>query len=236
MIQQRPSSSDRANIVRCLFGCCLAAAIAWLAPFDTAFSAATLGSPVLRSVLIVVLALAGLWSARRLGLGIEPRRLDHTILTPLVLAVGMAGYCFLVDLLLRSQLPQLYIHTMSTVPTVERIFVFATRAFNENVIYRLFFGSILTYLIGQAWKNAAGGPALGAYFAGFTLSQIVNIWINVSSFAAITPMHLLHDALRYVIPGLVWSWVYCRHGFQSNEISCMSVNIFLQPLLTIGLH
>jgi hypothetical protein len=120
-------------------------------------------------------------------------------------------------------------------PVAWRIATLATRAFNENIIYRLFLGTALVWSVGILWKDATGRPAAGACIVGFTLSQTINIWINVTAWAPLTPAHLTHDALRYIVPGLVWSWLYWRHGFQSNEIACTTVHVFLQPLVTIGL-
>jgi len=216
-------------------GCVIAAMIAWVAPFDLAFAAATLGSPPLRAVAIVALGLIGLAAARRIGLHIGPRRLKHPILTPLAVAAGTAVYCSAVDWLFRSELSPQYFTLMTTTPLALRIAVFALRAFNENLLYRLFLGSVLVWGLGLFWRSAAGRPAAGAYLVGFVLSQTANIWINVTAFAPLTPMHLLHDALRYIVPGLIWSWLYYRHGFQSNEIACTSVHLFFQPLVTIGL-
>ncbi len=222
--------------IRLLIGCMVAAAIAWLAPFDLAFSALTLGSPALRSLTIVALALIGGWAARRVGLGVGPRRLRRPILWPLIAAVGMAAYCLVIDLIFKSELSASYLRVMTTVPTAERILVFAARAYNENLIYRFFLGSVLTYIIASIYRRLTGKQSAFSYVAGFSISQIANIWINVSQFAPFTPLHAVHDALRYVAPGLIWAWLYCRHGFQSNEIACTSVHVFLQPLLTLGLR
>jgi len=127
-----------------------------------------------------------------------------------------------------------YLQTMSA-PLALRMTAFMLRAFNENILYRLFLGSLLIWLIGLVWKRPDGRPATGAFLAGFALSQALNVWINVTSQAPITPIGLLHDTLRYFAPGMVWSWLYWRHGFQSNEIASTSVHLFFQPLLTLGL-
>ena len=150
------------------------------------------------------------------------------------MAAAVAGYCAACDCLMRPELSAAYLAYMRT-PVAWRIVAFAARAFNENIIYRLFLGSVLIWLIGRVWKTAEGRPTDGAFWTGFALSQAANIWINVTSLAPLTPLALLHDSLRYFAPGLVWSWLYWRRGFQSNEIASIGVHLFFQPLVTLGL-
>jgi hypothetical protein len=213
----------------------LAAAIAWFEPFDLVFGAATLGIPALRAGLIVALALIGIVAGRQIGLVIEPRDVKRPVLEPIGWAAAVAVGCALSDVILRGVLHGSYLHLMTTVPLASRIGVYMLRAFNENILYRLFLGSVLIWLIGRVWKGADGRPAVGAYWAGFALSQAANIWINVTALAPLTPLGLLHDGLRYFAPGMVWSWLYWRRGFQSNEIASTGVHLFFQPLVTMGL-
>jgi hypothetical protein len=214
-------------------GLLLAAEIAWFTPFDRAFDAATFGIPAVRAVMIVALALAGAATARQLGLGVASRDLRRPIVTPVLVAAAVAGACGLADGLMRPQVPPSVLGGIATIPLPLRTFLFMLRAFNENILYRLFLGSVFVWLIGRVWKGDDGRPASGAFWLGFTASQAVNVWINVTSLAPVTPMALVHDAIRYVGPGLVWSRLYWKHGFQSNEIACTSVHLFLQPLLTL---
>jgi hypothetical protein len=216
-------------------GLVLAAIIAWATPFDLAFGAATFGLPILRAAAIVALALIGLRVGGRIGLGVEAKGLGRPILTPLAVAAVVAVGCVAADGLFRAVLQPAYVHSMSTAPLAMRIAGYMMRAFNENIIYRLFLGSVLVCLIGRRWKTDDGRPTDGAYWLGFALAQGANIWINVTSQAPLTPLGVLHDALRYFAPGMVWSWLYWRHGFQSNEIACTGVHLFFQPLSVLGL-
>ena len=212
----------------------LAASIAWLAPFDPAFDAMTLGAPALRSVSIVAIALIGWGVSGKIGLGIEPRGLKRPILTPILAAAVVGVGCMLFDRLMQPALQGHYVRLISSTPLAVRITGYMLRAFNENIMYRLFLGSVLVWLIGRVWKTPEGRPATGAYWTGFALSHALNIWINVTGLAPLTPIALLHDILRYFMPGMVWSWLYWRHGFQSNEIASTSVHLFFQPLAGLG--
>jgi hypothetical protein len=216
-------------------GLILAAAIAWMTPFDLAFGAATLGAPVLRAGGIVVLALAGLYVARRIDLGVESRGTARPVLTSLLWAAGVGVGCAAFDWMFRPILHGGYVAMLTSAPLGSRIVVYMMRAFNENILYRLFLGSVLIWVIGQVWKAPDGRPATGAYWVGFSLAQAINVWINVTSQAPVTPTVLLHDGLRYFAPGMAWSWLYWKRGFQSNEIASTSVHLVFQPLVTLGL-
>ena len=216
-----------------LGGLVVAGVIAWMAPFDLAFSAMTFGIPAVRAGSMVILALAGLVIGRQIGLGVEPRGLKRPIFTPVAVALAMAIWCVIADGILRSGANPDYVRYMASTPLWSRLLYFIVRAFNENIIYRLFLGSALIWVIGRVWKTDDGRPSAGAYYAGFLLSQWINIWINVISGAPITPLSLLHDVVRFVLPGLVFSWLYWRHGFQSNEIACTTGHLFLQPLANL---
>jgi hypothetical protein len=215
-------------------GMAIAAAIAWITPFDPLFDALTLGSPVLRAIAIVVMALAGLKVGQQLGMGFEPKGLKRPIVQPIVVAAVVGVCCALADWLLIPDRNGAYVQMILATPLSTRLTYFLMRVVNENILYRLFLGSVLIWLIGRVWKTAEGRPAEGAYWLGFLLAQCLNIWLNVTCKEPVTPLALLHDAVRYVTPGMVWAWLYRRHGFQSNEIACTTVHLFYQPLVALA--
>jgi hypothetical protein len=213
-------------------GLALAAGIAWAQPFDEAFAAATFGSAPLRAAAIVLLALAGASLGRRVGLSAEtaaPGRWRDA----LGAAIAVAVLCAVSDRAWRSALHPSYVDYIRATPLAVRTLLFAARALNENIIYRLFLSSLFVCILGAVWKRADGRPAPGAFWTAFVLAQGVNIWINVSRHAPLTPASALHDLVRYVAPGVVWGWLYWRRGFAANELASTSVHLFLQPLLTL---
>ena len=218
-----------------LAGLALAALIACIAPFDLAFGWVTLGSPPLRAMAIVVLALAGAAIGRRIGLSIEGPPDSRPARDALVVAVVVAVWCALCDWIWRPALHAGYVSMLTTTPLSLRIATYAMRALNENILYRLFLGSLLIWILGLVWKDPDGRPTAGAFWSGLVLSQMINIWINVTSLAPLTPMALTHDLFRYVAPGVAWGWLYWKRGFTANEIASTSVHVFLQPLVVLGL-
>src|SRR5579875_191742 len=215
---------------RLIAGLVLAAAIAAMAPFDVLFAKASLGQPLLRAALIVAMAWAGAAAAARIGLQVAPQSGPRALIFPVAVAALVAVGCAGMDWLFRATLHGSYAHFMTRVPLGERMALYMLRAFNENIIYRLFLGSVLALLIGQVWRRVDGRPADGAMWLAFGLSQALNVWANVTSLAPVTPLAVTHDALRYFAPGMVWSWLFWRRSFQANEIASTSVHLFFQPL------
>ena len=210
----------------------VAAVIAALQPFDVLFAAATFGQPVLRAGAIVAMALAGGAAAHRVGLQVGPTAGRRSLLVPLLAAVVVALGCAVADRVFKPSLHAPYARLMTSVPLAARMTLYMLRAFNENIIYRLFLGSVLAWALGRVWRRD-GAPAEAAIWAAFAVAQAINVWANVTSQAPVTAPAVLHDTLRYFAPGMVWSWLYRRHGFQANEIASTSVHLFFQPLAGI---
>lgn len=225
-----PRRSSGLPAVEVVVGLALCAGIAWLQPFDLLFAAATFGQPALRAGLIVALALTGARFARAVGLqplGGGDRR---GVVTAVIAAVAVAVACALIDRQFEPVLHPAYVRTLTGEPLALRTAGYMMRAVNENIIYRLFLGSALAWLIGRRWRDAAGRPAGGAMWCAFALSQAVNVAANVTLLAPVTPLALVHDTLRYLAPGMVWSWLYMRRGFMANELASTGVHLIFQPL------
>jgi hypothetical protein len=218
-----------------LAGLTLSAVIAWITPFDLAFGWATFGSPPLRAMAIILLALAGAAIGRRIGLSIEGPPDSRPARDALVVAVVVAVWCALCDWIWRPALHAGYVSMFTTTPLALRIALFAMRSLNESILYRLFLGSLLIWTLGAVWKGPDGRPAPGAFWTGLVLSQATNIWINVTALAPLTPMALLHDLFRYVAPGVVWGRLYWKRGFLANEIAATGAHLIFQPLVVLGL-
>jgi hypothetical protein len=145
--------------VRLAAGLALAAVIAWFQPFDLLFATATFDQPALRATLIVVLALIGAWAGREVGLPLHSS--TRSLGVAVLLAVGMALACAAVDLLFRPALHPDYARAMAEAPLGVRLAGFMLRAVNENILYRLFLGSVLALALGRIWRDGRGRPAEG---------------------------------------------------------------------------
>jgi len=214
----------------------IGAAIAAVAPFDVFFNFATLGSPALRVLALLAVAAIGLKFAAKIGAPIESRGLKHPIRTPLLIAAGVAAYVTVIDVwAFRSVLTSGYLDFISRAGLIDRLSYFMLRAFNESILYRLFLSSILVWALGQLWRGEDGLPTNRAYWVGIVIAQAANIAINVTFLNGFstTPGLLLHDTLRYVMPGVLWGYLYFRHGFTTHEIAAVGTHTFFQPLLSV---
>jgi hypothetical protein len=210
----------------------IGALIAWLLPFDTTLMAITGDSAVSRALLVMVLVLVGGFCADRAGLRLE----GHGVAYPFLLGVGaailVAVYVIVLDcLLFRSLLPSHYVAIFEQ-PLGERLAYFMLRAFNENIIYRLFLFASLLFCATRYY-----GPRPVPWIIVVALmvaSQMVNIWLNVVS-VGVTPTAtvLLYDLLRYVAPGAFWAFLFWRNGFLVAEVASVGCHLFLQPAMGV---
>ncbi|TPK77165.1 hypothetical protein FKO01_36085 [Mesorhizobium sp. B2-3-3] len=208
----------------------VSAVIAIIAPFDVMFTAATFGSPVLRAILIAVLVLAGAWAANSAGLRLLTGQIG-SVLIGAIAAVLVAGYVVAIDCyLFRSSLPASYVQFFEQTPLAARLAYFMLRAFNENVIYRLFVFSMALCLLLMARPQ---GLAPTVILAVMVATQALNIGLNVTALSPdpITPATLSYEALRYIVPGVIWAWLFWRFGFMAAEVASVGCHIFLQPAL-----
>jgi hypothetical protein len=208
--------------------------IAALAPFDLAFDFLTRGSSLARALALPVIGVIGFVAARRVGLGFGAKNLKHPVAVPVLVAAVVAVAVATVDgFLCRSLLSSSYVQIFSAVGLGGRLLYFMSRAFNENLIYRWCVMSTLIWMIGVLWHDADDRPTSGAHWVGIVLAQVINIWINVvaTSSGPITSGVLLYDGVRYIVPGVIWGYLYWRHGFVAAEIASVGTHPLLQPAL-----
>src|SRR6476620_5943746 len=171
------------------------AAIAAVAPFDRAFEALTIGSPIARVTALVAVVLAGFVFAAKVGARVESHDLRHPLITPLAIDAAVAvGITTLDAWVFRPILAPGYVAFVSETDLPHRLAYFMLRAFNESILYRLFLSSVLVWAIGRFWRRPDGLPANGAFWLGMGAAQVINIAINVTFLDgfATTPALLVH--------------------------------------------
>jgi hypothetical protein len=173
----------------------------------------------------------GRWLRRSLpDLSIKPIGLRQPLLTATLCGAAMAAYLLFIDAVaFRSALPASYIAFMTGVDLPTRLLYFAYRSTYEAVVYQLLIGSALVWLLGLAWRKD-GAIAPGAYWVGLALGHALNLYLNVHG----SP--LLYEALRFAAPGVLWIYLYRRHGFATCVLAHVSTHVFLQPMLGVVLR
>jgi hypothetical protein len=145
--------------------------------------------------------------------------------------VGVAFWCIILDaVLFRSIMADAY-HQFEQLPLSVRWAYLCSRAINENVLYRLFLGSLLAWLLRRAVRRP--GWDLPLVMLGMTAAQVINIAANMA-YTDFSPLTCLWLLLRFVCPGVAWAWLYVRHGFVANEAAAVGVHLVLQPMVTIA--
>ncbi|MBW8784974.1 MAG: hypothetical protein JF593_10100 [Novosphingobium sp.] len=211
----------------------IAMVIAVIAPFDVAFTAVTMHSAVLRAAVIAIVALIGAAVAGRLGLRLEGHGVRSPVVVGVAFALAVAIYVALLDGIgFRWLLPADYVTFLRT-PLPSRFSYFMLRAFNENVIYRLFVFPLLTWAALRTVGRKA--PVALVILACAILTQMLNIGTNVVAPSAepLTAVRLIYDVLRYVLPGTLWALVFWRYGFVIAEVASVTCHLFLQPLFSV---
>jgi hypothetical protein len=216
----------------------IAAAIAWIAPFDRFFADATLGIPALRAGLIAAIGATGAWLAPGVGLEVRQHNLRHRLLFPLAVSLGVAAWCAAIDVAMVRRVGQAsaYATMIQSGPMGPRLIYFILRAFNENVLYRLFATTVLAWTFARLGGSTQGRAPAAAIMAAIVAAQLANILANVTlGGGPVTAFSLAYDSLRYVAPGVAWGVLYWRFGFMTTEIACTSVHLFFQPMAAAGL-
>lgn len=207
----------------------ISAAIAALAPFDVAFAAATSNSPAARVLLVLAIGRAGLYFCRLNGFSLRKPGLAP-MKAGAICAFAVALYVVLIDgWIFRSALPPSYVEFLHTHDLGHRLAYYMCRAYNENVLYRLFAFSALTFGLAKATRN----PTLSIIISSVA-SQAVNVTLNALPMAGngpITPLFVLYFFARGVVPGVVWAILFWRRGFLAAEIGSVGCHAFLQPML-----
>jgi hypothetical protein len=211
----------------------ISTAIAWITPFDVAFAAATFGFPWLRVGLMALIALVGASFASKLDLKLSWNGRRYPALLGIAAAAATALYVVAIDCwVFRKILPTDYVNFLHS-SLQGRLIYFMTRAFNENVLYRLFLFTGLTYAVFAAKGREAITPTV--LVIAMAVSQSINIGLNVVALShePLSVLQLVYDALRYVVPGMFWAWLFWRFGFMIAEVASVGCHLFLQPMIGV---
>lgn len=139
----------------------------------------------------------------------------------LIAGVLVAAYLLLLDVVFRAQLTGNGAESLPGISLWVRLIYYVLRSLNEGIVYQLFFGSVFVFLIGRVWRHD-GAITPGAYWLGLILAHALNLAINVPFHAST----FVYDTLRFFAPGILWAYLYRRHGLSVAIAAHAATHVF----------
>ena len=187
------------------------------------------GNWVARLALVAIAAATGIVLAPRLKTGIAVHDLRHPAIVALLVPACVAVFLTFVDaVLFRAILPHTYVASIEDTSTLQRIAYYLMRGFNEEILYRLFLGTVFACVLGKIWRG--GISIMAAMVLAQTVNAVVGFWWV--SDEPLTPFVIAYGVLRIVVPGTIWGYLYWRHGLLTSLTAHLTSHVFLQPMLT----
>ncbi|RUZ81168.1 hypothetical protein EN943_01765 [Mesorhizobium sp. M7A.F.Ca.US.006.01.1.1] len=150
----------------------------------------------------------------------------------IALGSGLAfgTYMALADaLLFRSAIPEWQTKVVAGISTVERIAFFAPKAIFDELKFRLIAVSVLVWIL----TTMAGRRGWCFWIAIiFTALVIYPVFQHgYLSTLAPTPLTVLREIMLHGGAGILWGYLYWRHGLVASVVGHVSAHLALQPLL-----
>ena len=193
-------------------------------------------------ILLAVTILIGMVLSERIGLrmpliqawttGKQPSAARAFVLPALLAGAAVGTILVAIEVLvfLRHLPPAM--HQLFAIPLWKRLLGSVLYGgITEELIMRLFLLSLVAWICGRWWKTPGGLPTSGAFWIAIVLVAILFGLGHLPATAAITPLTptLIFRALVLNgIAGIVFGYLYWRHGLEAAMIGHMSAHIVLQ--------
>ncbi|MBT9472740.1 MAG: hypothetical protein V4514_22325 [Pseudomonadota bacterium] len=133
--------------------------------------------------------------------------------------------------LFRETLSPAYVAFFSGPNLAGRIAVLMASAAGEEFTYRLVAMSGLVAGLVLLWRAQGGRLPPSGFLAVIVIVQAINIVPKMQPPSDLAD--LTYDLMRYLFPGLIWGWLYWRHGWVSALAGHVGTHLFLAPLLLV---
>jgi hypothetical protein len=135
----------------------------------------------------------------------------------------------------RDTLPAGTIAFFTSQPLWRRALADAAGSVGEEAGARLLIMTLLVVVGGVLWRGRDGRPHTAVFIAAIMLADLIDC-LRVP--APTGAGGYVYDALRYYTPGLVWGWLYWRHGWVSAAVAHFGIHLTFEPtvfhLLPLG--
>ena len=160
-----------------------------------------------------------------------PRNGWRSLALALGLGLAFGAYMALADhFVFASAVPAVQRILLAQNSLSERLAFFARGALLDELEYRLIALTALAWGLASLAKR----PAPAAIWAAIVLTALVVYPLgNWSYFRALDPtvMSLLRELALHGGAGVLWGWLYWRHGWLSGLAGHIAAHLSLQPLL-----
>lgn len=93
----------------------------------------------------------------------------------------------------------------------------------EELITRLFFMSLVVWLLGFVWQSPDGGVAIGVYWVAIFVAALVfgllHLPVTRQMVDGLTPMLIIRAIVLNGIGGVVFGWIFWQHGLLAAMVS-----------------
>ncbi|HUH85369.1 MAG TPA: hypothetical protein VLX85_12235 [Stellaceae bacterium] len=163
-----------------------------------------------------------------LGLRLFAHDLRFPLATTLAIGALVGILTCLADIFVFSSVfPPGYRQLVHDMPTAERIFFVGGVSLFDEITFRLGVMTLLVWLATRLFPSRDG-----IYWAAIVLAQLINI-LSHGTLPA-TPMEVLFSLVRIELPGILWGYLYWRHGFTVAALAHTSSHVIVQPILTLS--
>lgn len=166
-----------------------------------------------------------------LGFGLLPRNGWRSLTLAVVLGLAFGAWMALADTtVFASAYPEVQRQMVEQLPVASRIALHARGALVDEVIYRLIGVTAIAWCC--ALVSRLRGPALAwpAILFAALIAYPLGTW---DYFSALEPgaMTVLRALALHGAAGVLWGWLYWRHGWLCAVTGHIAAHLTLQPLL-----
>ena len=166
-----------------------------------------------------------------LGFALLPRRGWRSLALAAGLGLAFGAYMALADsLVFSSVIPEVQRAMRVQMPLGERLEFFARGSLADEIEFRLLALTAIAW--GLAGVTRSTGPKV--HWAAILLTALVvyplGNW-NYFRFLDPSALTVLREIALHGAAGVLWGWLYWRHGWLSGLTGHVSAHLTLQPLL-----
>lgn len=158
------------------------------------------------------------------GLALRPADTRRAVRACAFAIIAVTAVIVMVDAAFYRNLLRSDYVTLYTAPLWPRTPIISLIAIGEELRFRLILMSAL-FALGVLVR---GRVSVGWAVAAIILSQIANVGLLLVT----DPVYGL---FRWLLPGLVWGWLYWRHGWFAAAAAHGSTHLLMDPILMLAL-